>query len=45
VQFKNSLSESHWQNLNSGITIVGNRACLVDPAPPGTQRFYRVVSN
>jgi Tol biopolymer transport system component len=44
VQFKNNLSDSVWQTLNSGITIVGSQAYCSDLAPAAVHRFYRVVA-
>jgi len=44
VQYKNSLSDPVWQNLNGVMTILGNSGYLNDPAPAPAQRFYRVVS-
>ncbi|MCI0364198.1 MAG: lamin tail domain-containing protein, partial [Phycisphaerales bacterium] len=40
VQFKDTLDAS-WQPHPTAVTVVGDTASLVDPAPPG-QRFYRV---
>lgn len=44
VQFKNNLGDPQWQNLNGRATVVGNQGQIVDLAPNGTQRFYRIVS-
>jgi len=44
VQFKNSLSESVWQEVNGTVTVTGNRASVTDLAPGTGQRFYRVVT-
>lgn len=44
VQFKNSLSDSVWQEVNGIVTVTGNRASLTDLAPGPGQRFYRVVT-
>jgi len=45
VQFKNNLTDSAWQVLNTTVTVVGNQAYAEDLAPAATQRFYRVVAN
>ena len=44
VQFKNSLSDSVWQDLGGSITNVGNKAYLKDPAAGLSRRFYRVMA-
>jgi Tol biopolymer transport system component len=44
VQFKNKLSDSVWQTMNSGITIVGSQAYCSDLVPDVVRRFYRVVA-
>ena len=43
VQFKHDLSDASWQNLNSNVILLGNTACIYDPAPATSRRFYRVV--
>lgn len=44
VQFKNNLEDANWQNLAGAVNILGAQGFLNDPAPPGAQRFYRVVA-
>ena len=43
VQFKNSLTDSEWQDLRSGVTFIGNQGYLRDSGS-GPQRFYRVLA-
>ncbi len=43
VQFKDSLTESGWQELGGSVTILGNQGYYQDLAPVATQRFYRIV--
>jgi Tol biopolymer transport system component len=43
VQFKNSLSDSDWQELGGNVTFLGNQGYCQDLAPAATGRFYRVV--
>jgi len=45
VQFKNDLSEPSWQDVGGTITVLGNRASMIDPSPSSSQRFYRVVAD
>jgi hypothetical protein len=44
VQFKNSLSDLEWQDLKTGVTIIGNQGYLRDLGLSGPQRFYRIVA-
>jgi hypothetical protein len=44
VEYKNSLSDSAWQDAGGTVTIVDDQAQFTDPAPAGAQRFYRVVA-
>lgn len=43
IQFKNNLTDPQWQNLG-GASVIGAQGQLIDLAPNGTQRFYRIVS-
>lgn len=43
VQFKNSLAEPGWQELDGGVTIIGNQGYCQDLAPAAVHRFYRIV--
>lgn len=43
VQFKDSLDELVWQDLNGLTTVVGNLGSLQDYGPFSGTRFYRVV--
>ena len=43
VQFKNSITDADWQDLTTGVVIVGNQGYLRDFGS-GSQRFYRVVA-
>jgi len=45
VQFKNSLSDSAWLNLDSSFVLIGARAYAADPNPGASQRFYRVLAS
>jgi hypothetical protein len=45
VQFKNSLSDSNWQELGGTVTILGNQGYCQDLAPAATRRFYRIVGH
>ena len=43
VEFKDSLSDPEWHNLNGGVMILGTQGSFSDTGVgPGT-RFYRVV--
>ena len=42
VEFKNSLGDALWQQLNGHLTVAGDRGYLQDGG--AAQRFYRVVS-
>ncbi len=42
VQYKNSLSDPAWLNLNGSATVVGTQGRATDLAPAG-QRFYRIL--
>ena len=44
VQFKDGLGDANWQDVSGGVTIVGSQAYFVDPASPGSQRFYRIMA-
>ncbi len=44
VQFKNSLADPVWQDLSSGVTVLGNQGSFQDPSPNAGQRYYRVVA-
>lgn len=44
VQFKNSLADPNWQDLNANLTVVGDRAYATDIAPNAGHRFYRIVA-
>ena len=44
VQFKNTPQDATWQNLNGGVTILGDRACLNDLSAGAGPRLYRVVA-
>jgi hypothetical protein len=43
VQFKNSLTDLEWQDLKTGVTIIGNQGYLRDSGS-GPQRFYRILA-
>jgi hypothetical protein len=45
TQFKNNLTDSSWQSLSGGVTIVSNTGSTTDLSPSPQQRFYRVHSN
>lgn len=42
VEFKDDLNAAAWQALGGTYTNLGTKAWLQDPAPPPSQRFYRV---
>jgi hypothetical protein len=44
VQFKNSLSDSVWQDLSAPFSIIGDRAVLHDVSPASGRRFYRIIA-
>jgi hypothetical protein len=44
VQFKYSLADPEWQDLRTGVTIIGNQGCLRDLGLSGPQRFYRILA-
>lgn len=44
AQFKNSLSDSVWQDLSAPISIIDGRAVLHDVSPASGQRFYRIIA-
>jgi hypothetical protein len=44
VQFKNSLSDTGWQDFGGGVTIFGNQGYLNDLSAGAGPRFYRVVA-
>jgi hypothetical protein len=43
VQFKNSLSDSAWLNLDSPFVLIGAQAYAADPNSGANQRFYRIL--
>jgi Periplasmic component of the Tol biopolymer transport system len=43
VQFKNSLADSTWLDLDAPFVLIGARAYAVDPNTGASQRFYRVL--
>jgi Tol biopolymer transport system component len=44
VQFKDSLEDPAWQDLNGQISVLGDRGYLKDGTSATTQRFYRIVA-
>lgn len=44
VQFKNSLGDPVWQNVNSAAVFIGGQGQVTDPAGLSGSRFYRVVA-
>ncbi len=44
VQFKNHLSDLDWQDLNGGVTILGNQGYFRDLTAAADRRFYRIVA-
>ena len=44
VQFKDSLADPNWHDLNCSVTILGNQGCLNDTTAGSSPRFYRVVA-
>jgi hypothetical protein len=44
LQFKNSLTDTDWQNATGTITNLGIKAYFNDFAPGSAQRFYRLLS-
>jgi Tol biopolymer transport system component len=44
VQYKNNLTDNVWQPVSGTMTVNGNQASMIDPAPASGQRFYRVVA-
>lgn len=44
VEFKESLIDPAWQQLNVPISVSGDQASATDATVPGTSRFYRVVA-
>lgn len=45
LQYKNSLNDPTWQDLNVSVTIVGNAAFARDSSASASQRFYRVAAH
>jgi hypothetical protein len=45
VQYEDNLAASNWQGLIGPVNVVGKHGYAADLAPPGTQRFYRVVGH
>jgi Tol biopolymer transport system component len=45
VQFKNTLSDSHWRELNGNVSLVGNQGFVNDIASGSGPRFYRVTAD
>ncbi len=43
VQFKNSLSDSAWLDLDAPFVLVGATAYAADPNTGATERFYRIL--
>jgi Tol biopolymer transport system component len=43
AQYKNNVTDTGWQSISGGITIVGSQGFFMDPAPSSSQRFYRIV--
>jgi Tol biopolymer transport system component len=43
VQFKNALTDLEWQDLTTGVTIIGNQGYLRESSA-GPQRFYRIIA-
>jgi Tol biopolymer transport system component len=43
VQFKNSLTDPEWQDLSTGVIIIGNQGYFRDSSS-GPQKFYRVLA-
>ncbi len=43
AQFKDSVSDSTWQNVNGGVVFIGNTGYINDLSPSQGQRFYRIV--
>ncbi len=44
VQFKQSLSDLFWQDLDGAPMFLGNQAYFNDPVPGVSQRFYRIAA-
>ncbi len=44
VQYKNLLTDTVWQNLAGGVTIVGDTGYATHLPPNPGQRYYRVVA-
>jgi len=44
VQFKNSLNDAMWQDLNQEVTIIGNQGYVNDISAGSGPRFYRIVA-
>lgn len=44
VQFKNSLNDALWQDLNGDLSLVGGTEYFRDTAPSPVLRFYRIKS-
>jgi Tol biopolymer transport system component len=45
VQYKDDLTDPVWQNLDGVISFIGSQGYFADPAPPSSQRFYRIGEN
>lgn len=43
VQYKDSLDDTNWQDVDGSLTLVGNAGRITDLAPASGQRFYRIV--
>jgi Tol biopolymer transport system component len=43
VQFKSNLDDPVWQDLNASMILIGDTGYLLDLAPAGNHRFYRVL--
>ncbi len=44
AQFKTSLTDAAWQDINGGVTLNGSQGRFSDPTPAAAQRFYRILS-
>jgi hypothetical protein len=43
VQFKNSLSDSAWVDLDAPFVLMGDKGYVSDPNTSASQRFYRIL--
>jgi hypothetical protein len=44
VQFKTSLDQANWLDLNGSAVVVGDQGSVVDPYPTNSVKFYRIIS-